>query len=485
MKFPPLLTIFCLLILSSSVSAQQSIRRVDGYKGIWFTLGQYYGKGSGAKPYSDRSRKPLFPYGDKYSGGLGTYTAKHVPLAIYAEEVNKTFFVYGGTTGPDDRYLLCMASYFDHKTGNVPRPVVVHDKNGVNDPHDNPSLAIDNEGYLWVFVSGRARARPGFKYRSTKPYSIDGFDRISVEELTYPQPHYVPGEGFLLLFTKYTGIRELYWERSDDGSDWTADEKLAAIREPGHSRGGHYQTSGRHGDRVGTFFNRHPNGVVDQRTDLYYIETSDRGETWTTVSGQSLETPLTEVDNPAKVADYASRGQNVYLKDMSFDHQGRPVLLYVTSGGHEPGPPNDPRRFCVVRFDGSHWVTSEICRTDHNYDMGSLYINDQTWTVWVPSLAGPQPYHGGGEIAIWQSDDLGESWSKVRQVTSASTRNHNYVRQPLNANDPFYAFWADGDPTKLSQSHLYFADSTGTKVWELPYVMRSEFEKPAPVLPTP
>ena len=50
----------------------QDVRRISGYKGIWFTLGQF----------SD--------YGDKYSGGLGTYTAKHVPLAIYAPQVNKT-----------------------------------------------------------------------------------------------------------------------------------------------------------------------------------------------------------------------------------------------------------------------------------------------------------------------------------------------------------------------------------------------------------
>ena len=50
----------------------------DGYRGIWFTLGQ------------------KSEYGDKYSGGLATYTANHVPMAIYSKEVNKTFFVYGG-----------------------------------------------------------------------------------------------------------------------------------------------------------------------------------------------------------------------------------------------------------------------------------------------------------------------------------------------------------------------------------------------------
>jgi hypothetical protein len=114
-------------------------RTIDGYRGIWFDLGQ------------------KSEFGSKYSGGLATYTAKHHPLAIYAPIAQKTFFVYGGTTSQKEDHLLAMASYYDHRTGKVPRPVVVHDKKGVNDPHDNPSMQIDGDGRLWVFVSGRGR----------------------------------------------------------------------------------------------------------------------------------------------------------------------------------------------------------------------------------------------------------------------------------------------------------------------------------------
>jgi hypothetical protein len=78
----------------SEVMAQA--KRANGYKGIWFTLGQFS------------------EYGDKYSGGLGTYTSSHIPIAIYSKKVNKTFFVYGGTTAKDERHLLIMLSYYDH-----------------------------------------------------------------------------------------------------------------------------------------------------------------------------------------------------------------------------------------------------------------------------------------------------------------------------------------------------------------------------------
>ena len=480
-----LFVVCCLALGLPCICSAQDAPRTNGYKGIWFSLGQFYGKGTAGQPYSKASRTPVFPYGDKYSGGLGTYTAKHTPLAIYNEKANKTFFVYGGTTGADKRHLLCMASYYDHATGRVPRPVIVHDKQDVDDPHDNPSLAIDGAGHLWVFVSGRGRVRPGFKYRSTEPLSIDRFELVSEEEFTYPQPHVVSGRGSLHLFTKYTGVRELYWERSADGRQWTDDRKLAGIREPGHARGGHYQTSARTGNRIGTFFNRHPNGNVDRRTDLYYAETDDMGATWKNVSGEVLQVPLTELENSARVSDYASKKLNVYLKDMDFDQEGHPVLLFVTSSGHEPGPPNGPRHFRVVRWDGARWHTTVICPTDHNYDMGSLYLRNgrkNEWSVWIPSLAGPQPDHSGGTIAVWNSIDKGRTWKMIRSLDAGSPRNHNYLRRPIDAADPFHVFWADGDPTKISESHLYFADSSGAHVWRLPYNMSGEWAEPVPAV---
>ena len=156
----------CMNCISPNVNAQSQASlnntKIDGYRGIWFELNQKY------------------EYGDKYSGALGTYTAKHVPLAIYAPEVDKTFFVFGGTPSEDQKYLLCMIGEFDHESGKVSKPTVVYDKKGVNDPHDNPSILIDDEGYIWVFVSGRGRKRPGFKFRSKDPFSIEKFELMSV-----------------------------------------------------------------------------------------------------------------------------------------------------------------------------------------------------------------------------------------------------------------------------------------------------------------
>jgi len=357
-------------------------------------------------------------------------------------------------------------------------PVVVHDKEGVNDPHDNGSINLDEHGYVWIFVSGRGRSRPGFKYRSKTPLSIEAFEQVSEEEMTYPQPWFIPGQGWLHLFTKYAKGRELYWETSADGRHWSADRKLAGF-------GGHYQVSGVRGNKVGTFLNYHPGGNVDKRTNLYYAQTEDGGQTWTTVEGRPLSLPLTEKRNPALVIDFESQGLLMYTCDLNYDAQGNPSLLYVLSPQAEPGPLQTDgvsvaarREFRLTHWDGQRWRTSIVAETDHNYDMGSLRITAKRWTVIAPTLAGPQSYGTGGEVCLWESSDRGETWSMLRPVTRGSTRNHAYVRRPLNGSDPFFAFWADGDPRGFSESHLYFCDGRGRRVWELPYDLSESSARP-------
>lgn len=79
---------------------------------------------------------------------------------------------------------------------------------------------------------------------------------------------------------------------------------------------------------------------------------------------------------------------------------------------------------------------------------------------------------------VWESTDQGDSWSRIREVTESSPRNHNYVRRPNNARDPFYFFWADGDPTQFGPSHLYFGNSAGDHVWRLPYSFEGATAEP-------
>mgnify|MGYP005836224697 FL=1 len=442
-----------------AIGAEPS-RKMDGYHGIWFELGE------------------KTEHGDKYSGGLGTYTTSHVPMAVHSPAANKTFFVYGGTI-PGKRHLLAMIGAFDHASGRVLRPTVVHDKKTVDDPHDNPSLVISDDGHLWVFVAGRANIRPGFIYRSIKPYDIDGFELIAEQaRMAYPQPWHERGKGFLLLFTMYTKGREEYAIVSPDGRQWPEPAKIVGF-------GGHYQTSFARDGRVITAFNYHPGGVVNKRTNLYVLRSDDWGQTWTDAAGQPLRTPVGQKHNPAMVHDYEAEKKLVYIQDAVMDARGNPVVLYVVSSDWRPGPLDPPRTWHVARWlpEKRSWQIAPVTTSTHNYDVGALYLeSDDCWRIIGPSETGPQQWGAGGEIAVWTSRDQGQTWAKSGQLTHNSLRNHNYVRRPLSAHGGFYGFWADGDTDRFSESLLYFCTKQG-RVFVLPRKIEGDSAPAEPYTP--
>jgi hypothetical protein len=440
----------------------------DGYRGIWYMN----------QPSGDE-------YVYKYSGGNGTCGSKHVPLAIYVPEVRKTFFVYGGTTSDSYRHLLHMVSYYDHATGMVPRPTILLDKR-TGDAHDNPVISVDDKGYIWVFSPSHGRVRPSYISKSKRPYSIDEFELVWTGNFSYPQPWFVPGQGFLFMQTFYNPGRNICMMTSPDGREWSGRRLLARIDE------GHYQTTALlPGGRIGSAFNFHPKGQgLNWRTNLYYMESADFGRTWKTVDGRELKIPLTEIHNPALIHDYQADHLLVYMKDVTCDERGRPIIVYITSKGYESGPKNDPRAWTTAHWTGEKWdINSGGIISHHNYDMGSLYVEpDGAWRLIAPTQDGPQRYNPGGEVAVWLSRDQGKTWKMIRQITAGSTGNHTHMRRPVNAQPDFYALWADGNARQPSASRLYFCNREGD-VFRLPVEMTGDFARPervpAPDRPEP
>ena len=465
-----LVILLSFLVGSVALSAQEpgalNNTKVDGFRPIWFDLGQ------------------KSEYGSKYSGAFGTYTMKHRPLAIYSPEVDRTYFVFGGTTAKDEKHLLCMIGCFDHKTGLVKKPTVVYDKGPVNDPHDNPALLIDPEGYLWVYVAGRGNKREGFRFRSVKPYDISAFEEMGHSIMAYPQPFYIEGRGHFLFETRYDGFRRLFYQTSPDGIHWSDYQLLASIMDPalGETQSGHYQISGRCGDKLVTAFNRHPDGVCDSRTNIYVIQTTDFGDHWTLVDGTLIDLPVTDRNSPCKILDLEHNGQNCYIKDVNFDKKGNPIILYLTSHGFEPGPKQGPREWHVAHWTGKKWDFRFITCSTNNYDSGSLWVEGKIWTVIAPTGPGPQKWGQGGEVESWVSRNKGKSWKRAIRYTAHSQMNHCYVRRPEQCKDPFWCFWADGIADVFSISHLFFADSEGN-VYRLPYEIAAneEWVKPEPM----
>lgn len=432
--------------------------RTEGYAGCWYSVG-----------------KTNDEYRFKYSGGMATYPQQHAPIAVYAEAVDRTFFVYGGAS-PGGNSILHMVSYYDHATGTFPRPAILLDKK-TEDAHDNPTLQIDKSGHLWIFSNAHGTARPSFIHRSIEPYSIDAFELIRETNFSYSNPWALPDGGFLFLHTKYASGRGLQLATSPDGRSWGEPRPFAKIGM------GDYQISWRHGSTIGTAFDYHPSPLgLDARTNLYYLQTADAGATWTRADGQVVPLPLAKPGNPALVRDYEAEKKLVYLKDLNFDADGRPVILFLTSRGHQPGPQDGPHEWSTARWTGSDWKILPFATSDHNYDHGSLYIEpDGTWRIIAPTEPGPQPFGTGGEMVMWTSTDAGATWTRRKQLTANSPRNHTYARRPQHAHPGFYALWADGNARARSESRLYFTDRDGNAVWRLPARIADESARPEAV----
>jgi hypothetical protein len=423
---------------------------VDGFRGIW---------------YSNQPLDNQYKY--KYSGGLATYPQQHHPIAVYAKEVNKTFFVYGGRYANKNR-LLHTISFYDHDTGKVARPRVLLDK-ATNDAHDNPVLAIDDEGYLWIFSNAHGTMRPAYIHRSTEPYSIDAFELVKKTNFSYGQPYHLEEHGFVVLHTRYGGGRRLYVMRSENGQNWSEPKLLAAIEN------GQYQVSWPKPDNrtIGTAFNFHPADApgrgLNWRTNLYYMQTPDAGRSWYNAAGEKLTLPLRKPQNAALVRDYQKQDRRVYVKDVQYDQAGRPVILYLTSEGYASGPKNDPRWFTIAHWTGEDWQTQRVMQGDNNYDFASLYLRGpKDWRLIAATRPSPQPYNTGGEVSVWRSNDQGANWRKTKALTENSPFNHNYPRRPLNYNPEFAALWADGHGRKQSQSRLYISGIDQPRALRLP-----------------
>ncbi len=439
-------------------TASGELPAADGFRGIWYMN----------QPSGDE-------YAFKYSGGMATYPWQHHPIAIYAPEANKTFFVYGGRY-KNKNTLLHMVSFYDHATGMVARPRVLLDKQTA-DAHDNPTLCIDDDGYLYVFSSAHGTGRPSYIHRSQKPYDIAAFDHLWTANFSYAQPWFLKDHGFVFMHTRYIGGRVLHVMQSKDGMNWTEPMALAKIAE------GHYQVTQPFKNRIATAFNYHPKGKgLNYRTNLYYIESTDGGNTWRNVQGEQLEMPLTAVDNPALVADYESKGRLCYMRRLEFTPDGQPVILFAASGGYESGPKNDPRTFTTAQWSGSEWIIREAMPCDNNYDFADLEIRDDgVWQITGATEQGPQEYNTGGEIALWISSDQGQNWKMQNQLTRNSKYNHNFPRRPVNSQEDFYLLWADGHGREPSDSALYFTDRAGSAVWKLPPQIEGDAEMVKPI----
>lgn len=379
-------------------------------RGVWYACG---------------TANTLPGHGHVYSGGAATYCAWHRPMALYAEEVHQTFFVYGKEGNAPT------ISLYDHDTQSFGRPVVLG-SNPDGDAHRNPTLLIDEDGYLLVFWG--AHSHHTRVLRSEAPYDILSWTELPPTQeagTSYPQPWQLKaGE----IFVSYRRRPSWHFIKSRDGGrSWDPPTQLISFSaEKGEGLGEQsvYAVSvaetGAYPRKVHIAWSRLGGGTPEEiqtkhlwarRYNVYYAFSEDGGTTWKRSDGTPYELPITE-EAAEKVWDSGQHG--VWLKDIQLDEAGDPYLVFVDAevATYESG-------WKVARRAGDQWVVNRVTTSDHMYDDGALVVlSSADLRLYAPTTA-TQPQEDGGEIEEWRSRDRGATWRNTRHVTQGSVLSHN------------------------------------------------------------
>jgi len=401
------------------------------FRGVWYGCGT-----ENALP----SRKYV------YAGGKATYCAWHRPMAVYAPQVEKIFFVFGDA---ENRPAI---SFYDLHAGSFARPLALG-ANPDGNAHRNPTLLIDQAGFVYVFYGYHGGRQPIRVLRSAAPYDIGQWTSLpdfTEGEGSYAEPWEVrPGE-FLVPHRIPSGWA--FKKSADAGKTWGPTVRLAEFdtyefcstvygmtmaERGGFPRNVHFAWSKLGG---GSAEAKRTKPLWARRFNVYYACSDDGGTTWRRSDGTPYALPITE-DTAERIHDSGEHG--VWLKDIQIDPQGRPCILFIDA---DTSTYESTWKFARHYQDG--WAFSDIARSDHMYDGGALVLlADDDFRMYGPTTS-VQPGIDGGEIEEWCSADAGRTWQNTRHVTTGSAYSHNHVKTVFNheqGNGEFRVFWSYAD----------------------------------------
>lgn len=450
------------------MSEQVSLVRTD-FRGVWYGCG----------------RENALPNRDfVYAGGAATYSAWHHPMAVYAPQVKRTFFVFG------DEQNRPAVSFYDHTSQTFAEPLALG-TNPDGNAHRNPTLLVDEDGLLYVFHGYAGLKQPIHVLRSSRPFDIAAWTRcadLTYGEGSYAQPWQLqPGE-ITVAHRQPSGW--CFKKSRDKGLSWSPTVSLATFDTYESTSTVYGITRGALGPyprRIHFAWSKLGGGSAQaqktkplwaRRYNVYYACSDDGGETWRRSDGTPLVLPITEA-TAEKIHDSGEHG--VWIKDVQVDAEGNPCILFLdadidTYASTWKMARHGMARHGMTGHTNAGWTFSDIANSDHMYDDGAVVLlSMDDFRVYGPSTAS-QVKIDGGEIEEWTSKDQGRTWTNTGHITSGSTYAHNHVKAVMNheqGDGTFRAFWSYGDAqspptTSVVTMHYYGEAQRRARVIEAP-----------------
>jgi len=281
----------------------------------------------------------------------GNNYRKHVHLQSFR---NKTYITLSATPR-DEPYIWSL----DHETGEWAGPVQVgHNQLPPLDQHGNPSMVIDNEGYIhvWYGSHGRHRTSERVYARSKRPEDISEWIHPDFEtDITYPMASVMSDGAIHVLYRagNHSMPGSDAWvirKSSDNGETWSK-PRVVVQKMPRNGTSDVYAVPAKYPgeDKIGI-------GVSDEylpgsptrhsTSHLFYVVYNAAKDRLENVQGRPLDAPegadIETLREHCLIADYDALGN--YNKRVSarplFDEQGR-LEVRAPNGdpaGFEPRP---------------------------------------------------------------------------------------------------------------------------------------------------
>lgn len=362
-----------------------------------------------------------------YAGINATFPQYQRPMGV--ERAGKIYIVWCNAEGWNTICVFnCLTGEFEGVKKIAP--------NIENNGHRNPTIMIDENGYIFVF--GWSHGDNTQVWCSSAPYSIAEFVRRGdiTGVTTYPQPHD---------FGTYK--RVFYRSGNAWGTTWSND---------GFATNGGFRKviSGTEDDRAYALTESDGQNLsimwtgwhsTQKRMNIYFARSEDGGLTFRTAAGADLTLPIAYDDTACLVLDTGA--QQVNIQDAIY-FEGEPVLLFSQNTGVGVW------KWKAARFVSGAPVISTIPATgDRQFDCGCFIVDAGVLRAILPTGPG-QAGCDGGNLEEYRSADGGATWCFHAALTD-NPFNHNNVKR-VQGGCGIRAFWGYGDAGTVSSGHLKF-----------------------------